>query len=103
MNKNKQLILVALAFSMMLPCVANEQVQAAAKAALENVTGGKLGKLYKVRRQAETTDRREMIVKACVAGLYAIGDSKNVVKIQDELNEKDFFFSFTDECGVCNG
>ena len=51
MNQNKQFILVALASSMMLPCVANEQVQAAAKAALENVTGGKLGKLYKVRSQ----------------------------------------------------
>lgn len=60
---------------MVLPCKANENVQIAAKTALTNLTTRSLGKLYKVKDQTETSELRETVLKACVAGLHAIGDA----------------------------
>lgn len=103
MKYSRHLTLFALAFSLALPCQANKDVQIAAKAAHENMTGGTLGKLYKTREKAPSDERREMVVKACVAGLYAIGDVKNAKKIQEDLDDGDFPFEFTEVCGACDG
>ena len=106
MNQNKQFILVALASSMMLPCVANEQVQAAAKAALGNMTSRSISELYKVRSAASNQDRREIVVQATVAGLYAVGDAEKARKIEIELcndgfGSAVFLSSFMDDCINC--
>lgn len=103
MNKFRVIFLLAMVSSMVRPCEANEAVQSAAKAALEKMSGGNLGKLYKVRSQAETAKRREMVIKACVAGLYAIGDAKNAMKVSENLSGDDYVSSFMSECGRCDG
>ena len=103
MNKFRVIFLLAMVSSMVRPCEANEAVQSAAKAALEKMSGGNLGKLYKVRSQAETAKRREMVIKACVAGLYAIGDAKNAMKVSEDLGGDDYVSSFMSECGRCDG
>lgn len=96
-------ILLAIGSSFVLPCKANENVQIAAKTALTNLTTRSLGKLYKVRDQTETSEERETVLKACVAGLHAIGDTKNAAKVAGELDGDDFLFTFTTECSGCNG
>ena len=88
---------------MVLPCKANENVQIAAKTALTNLTTRSLGKLYKVKDQTETSELRETVLKACVAGLHAIGDAKNATKVAEELDGDDFLFLFTTECSSCHG
>lgn len=88
---------------MALPCTANENVQIAAKTALTNLTTRSLGKLYRMREHTETPEEEEMVVKACVAGLYAIGDEKNALKIKDRLSGDDFMRSFITDCGGCGG
>lgn len=85
------------------PCEANEAVQTAAKTAVENVTGKTLGKLYKARSQASTPVRNKMDVRACIAGLYAIGDVKNAQKISEGVGEDAFISSLMDVCEGCNG
>lgn len=97
-------ISLLVAMSMMaLPCNANENVQIAAKTALTNLTTRSLGKLYKVRDQTKTSAERETVLKACVAGLHAIGDVKNAAKVAGQLNGDDFLSLFTTECSGCNG
>ena len=97
-------ISLLVAMSMMaLPCNANEKVQIAAKTALTNLTTRSLGKLYKVRDLTETSAERETVLKACVAGLHAIGDVKNAAKVAGQLNGDDFLSLFTTECSGCNG
>lgn len=96
-------MLLAMEASLALPCKANEKVQVAAKTALTNLTTRSLGKLYKVRDQAEDAEQKETLLKACVAGLHAIGDTKNAAKVAGELDGDDFLFSFSAECSGCNG
>lgn len=94
------MMLVALS---VLPCVANEAIQAAAKTVSENLTGKNLAKLYKVRGRGSTPVRSEMALKACVAGLCAVGDEKNAKKLNDELAGRAYISSFMDVCPSCNG
>ena len=103
MKRYKVVFLFAMVASWMMIGEANDAVQTAAKTALRDVNGTSLGKLYKVRKQAETAERQEMIVQACVAGLYAIGDVKNARKISEGLDCDEFLRSLTDECCECNG
>lgn len=44
-----------------------------------------------------------MIIKACVAGLYAVDDIKNATKIKVGVNLDDFVDAFTTECTACRG
>ena len=103
MKRSNCYMLMAVAFSLMLPCVASEAVQTAAKDVLENMTGKNLAKLYKVRTEAETADQREVIVQACISGLYAIGDAKNAKKINQGASRDDFMASLMVECDLCHG
>lgn len=100
---NSAFILLLVIALLTLPCEANDAVQTAAKTALTNLTTRSLGKLYKVRDQAETSELRETVLKACVAGLYAVGDTKNATKVKKGLGGDDFLFSLTTECSSCNG
>ena len=96
------MIMVAM-FSLMLPCVATEAVQSAAKTVLENMTGKNIAKLYKTRTEAENPDQREVIIQACIAGLYAIGDTKNAKKINQDKNRDGVIHSLMKECDLCRG
>ena len=106
MKQNKQFMLLALAFLLTLPCVAHEQVQLAAKAALGNMTNRSISELYKVRNAAANPDRREIVVQATIAGLYAVGDAEKARKLESELCDDGFgsavfLSSFMDDCANC--
>ena len=103
MKRYKVVFLFAMVASWMMIGEANDAVQTAAKTALRDVNGTSLGKLYKVRKQAETAERKEIVVKACVAGLYAIGDLKNARKIGEGLDVDELLDSFMSECDLCRG
>lgn len=102
-ERYRYFIVMAVMMALMLPCVANEAVQLAAKTALESMTGKNLAKLYKARTEADNSNQREVIVQACIAGLYAIGDSKNAKKISQGVNSAEFVESFMRECDLCYG
>ena len=103
MKLHKCFMVMAAMVALMLPCDANEAVQAAAKTAAENMTGKNIAKLYKVRTEAENPDQREVIIQACIAGLYAIGDTKNAKKINQGENRDGFIDSLMKECDLCHG
>ena len=103
MKRYKCFMVMAAMVALMLPCNANEAVQAAAKTAAENMTGKNIAKLYKVRTEAENPDQREVIIQACIAGLYAIGDTKNAKKINQGENRDGFIDSLMKECDLCRG
>ena len=102
-ERYRYFIVMAVMMALMLPCVANESVHLAAKTALESMTGKNLAKLYKARTEADNSNQREVIVQACIAGLYAIGDSKNAKKISQGVNSAEFVESFMRECDLCYG
>ena len=103
MKRYKCFMVMAAMVALMLPCNANEAVQAAAKTAAENMTGKNIAKLYKVRTEVENPDQREVIIQACIAGLYAIGDTKNAKKINQGENRDGFIDSLMKECDLCHG
>lgn len=100
-KRNWHFIFRVLVSCLVLPCAANWEVQSAAETALKNVTGSSLGKLYRTRSEATTPARQEMVIQACVAGLYAIDDVKNAVKLGKGLG--DFTNSFVEDCSQCKG
>ena len=103
MKLHKCFMVMAAMVALMLPCNASEAVQAAATAAAENMTGKNIAKLYKVRTEAENPDQCEVIIQACIAGLYAIGDTKNAKKINQGENRDGFIDSLMKECDLCHG
>ena len=103
MKRYKCLMSLMLICSLISIGGANEVVQSSAQTAVKNVNGTSLGKLYKVRNQAETEERKKIVIKACVAGLYAIGDMKNAQRISAGLEGEEFVGSFMDDCPQCNG
>ena len=103
MKRYKCFMVMAAMVALMLPCNASEAVQAAATAAAENMTGKNIAKLYKVRTEAENPDQCEVIIQACIAGLYAIGDTKNAKKINQGENRDRFIDSLMKECDLCHG
>ena len=103
MKRYKCFMVMAAMVALMLPCNANEAVQVAAKTAAENMTGKNISKLYKVRTEAENPDQREVIIQACIAGLYAIGDTKNAKKINQGEVRDGFIDSLMKECDLCHG
>ena len=62
MKRYKVVFIFAMVASWMMIGEANDAVQTAAKTALRDVNGTSLGKLYKVRKQAETAERKEIVV-----------------------------------------
>ena len=96
-------MVMATIVALMLPCNAKASVQVAAKTAAENMTVKNIAKLYKVRTEAENPDQREVIIQACIAGLYAIGDTKNAKKINQDKNRDGVIHSLMKECDLCRG
>ena len=102
--KRYRYFMVMLTMSVMvLPSYASEAVQMAAKTAFENLTGKNIAKLYKTRIEVEDPDQCEVIMQACIAGLYAIGDAKNARQINQGRNRDGFIDSLMKECDLCHG